>query len=565
MLDSAQVYINYRNKDSIYIQIYDATGSGGGPGGLLATDTLKLSGNNQYRWMSVSYTTRNVTVPTGKFYVCVKTPNSTVRFGLDQAQPVSRRTWEFTGSWTPYRGLERQDVMIRANVHKPGNSAIYVDAASGSDLNPGTSVLPLKTMTHALEVVSSTDSCYVRSGSYTGRLTFTPRHSGTATNRTVITAQAGHTPLLYSGGADGSLIDSAASYITFNGFTVYPGSLVSAYFQDAADVLFSNNRIYVPTMGYGLLAVGLTASLFKGNTVGPIADNVNPAEGIYLWATDQIRLDSNRVSGMIDAGIVLSMDDRTIACRNLVTGNLMGIALDMSGNDSIFNNTITGNGDAGIYSNGLMGSAATLNNIIAGNGYGFGWVDGGGALSSDYNDVWGNIYSDYNYGTYPVAAGANDISADPLYDASYHLLTGSPCINAGIAVGLPSVGAPDIGAFESGFKASPAGFGEDGGTANYRFGLWGSRPNPFRNTTTVVYSCPNPRAGEPAVQKVSLRVYNIAGQAVRTLVESAQSPGIHSVRWDGRDQSGLRVANGVYYLKLEIGRARAVSRIALIK
>jgi parallel beta-helix repeat protein len=567
MLDSAQVYVNYRNRDEIYIQVYDANGAGGGPGTLLAADTLRLNGNNQYRWMTASYITRNVTAATGKFFICVKTPSPTVRFGLDQSQPRSRRTWELTGGWTPFRGLESKDVMIRACVHKPNNSAIYVDAASGSDLNPGTSMLPLKTMTHAVEVVSSTDTCYVRSGSYTGRLTFTPRHSGNSTNRTVITAQAGHSPVLYSGGADGSLIDSAASYITFNGFAINPGSVVSAYCQDASEVQFTNNLIYVPTMGYGLLAVGAGSSLIKGNTVGPAADNAYPAEGIYLYGTDLIRVDSNRISGLIDAGIVLTFDSRTTVCRNLADHCFFGIDLYGSSGDSLYNNTFDGNTNSGIHVQGLGGTLVIRNTNSTNNYYGICW-DSSGAVSSDFNNIWNNFYNYKNPqlpgDTNIVPVGANDISADPLYGAGYQLSAGSPCINAGTAVGLPSVGAPDIGVFESSFKSATGGLGETPEAVSHSFGLLGNRPNPFAGSTVITYSCPGLQAGGVPT-KVSLRVYNIAGQLVRILVDQVQPPGVHTVRWDGLDRHGLRAANGIYCLKLETGGNRAISRITLIK
>lgn len=561
MLDSAQVYINYRNKDNLYIQIYDATGPGGSPGALLATDTLKLSGNNQYRWMSVSYTTRNVTVPTGKFFVCARTPNPTVRFGMDQAAPVSRRSWEFTGSWTPYRGLEGQEVMIRANVHKPNNSAIYVDAAFGSDLNPGTSALPLKTMTHAVEVISSTDTCYARSGSYTGRLTFTPRHSGTAANRTVITAQAGHTPLLYAGGADGSVIDSAASYITFSGFTVYPGSVVSAYFQDANNVLFTKNRVYVPTMGYGLLAVGLTASQIKGNTVGPSADNINPAEGVYLWGTDQVRIDSNRISGMIDAGIVLDSDTRTTVSRNLSDHCFFGIDLWGSSGDSLYNNTFDGNLNSGIHVQGISGTLVIRNTNSTNNIYGICW-DSSGSVSSDYNNIWNNTYNYKNPqapgDTNVVPAGVHDISADPQYTAAYHLLSASPCRNAGIPVGLPYLGtAPDIGAYEDWAKLMDADGAYPGGLSP-QFGLKQNRPNPFVRATTITYQL-------PAAGAVSLRVYNITGQLVRSLVSEVQNPGEHSVNWDGRDAGGRTVSAGVYHYRLVSGGQTQTRSLLYIK
>ena len=52
---------------------------------------------------------------------------------------------------------------------------------------------------------------------------------------------------------------------------------------------------------------------------------------------------------------------------------------------------------------------------------------------------------------------------------------------------------------------------------------------------------------------------------VRHVVDEELTPGIHSVRWDGRDRSGQRVAAGVYFAKLRTSRGRtdSIKMIAL--
>jgi hypothetical protein len=70
-------------------------------------------------------------------------------------------------------------------------------------------------------------------------------------------------------------------------------------------------------------------------------------------------------------------------------------------------------------------------------------------------------------------------------------------------------------------------------------------PNPFNPTTTIEYSIARPG-------RVTLRVYNVAGQLVRTLVDEPQEPGrVRSVRWDGRNNAGNTVSSGVYLYQLE--------------
>jgi flagellar hook assembly protein FlgD len=53
---------------------------------------------------------------------------------------------------------------------------------------------------------------------------------------------------------------------------------------------------------------------------------------------------------------------------------------------------------------------------------------------------------------------------------------------------------------------------------------------------------------------VKLSVYDASGKLVRELVSAVQNPSNYSVAWDGRDDSGRRLANGVYVLRLDADR-----------
>ena len=55
----------------------------------------------------------------------------------------------------------------------------------------------------------------------------------------------------------------------------------------------------------------------------------------------------------------------------------------------------------------------------------------------------------------------------------------------------------------------------------------------------------------PKTGQVSLKIYNISGQLVKTLVNREQGAGSYSVQWDGRDESGQAVANGVYLYQIK--------------
>jgi len=82
-------------------------------------------------------------------------------------------------------------------------------------------------------------------------------------------------------------------------------------------------------------------------------------------------------------------------------------------------------------------------------------------------------------------------------------------------------------------------------------------PNPFNPQTTIRYVL-------PSVEKVSLCIYNIKGQKVKTLIQETLPAGKHSVIWDGRDSNGKRVASGVYFYKLEMNTGKPLIKKMLL-
>ncbi|MBI5804574.1 T9SS type A sorting domain-containing protein [candidate division TA06 bacterium] len=84
-------------------------------------------------------------------------------------------------------------------------------------------------------------------------------------------------------------------------------------------------------------------------------------------------------------------------------------------------------------------------------------------------------------------------------------------------------------------------------------------PNPFTQSTLISYL-----VGQ--VEKdVSLNVYNISGQLVKTLFEGRQTPGTYSIKWNGLSQSGSRAGNGVYICRLVLGNRTFVKRMTLLR
>ena len=95
-------------------------------------------------------------------------------------------------------------------------------------------------------------------------------------------------------------------------------------------------------------------------------------------------------------------------------------------------------------------------------------------------------------------------------------------------------------------------------TVPVSFELGQNYPNPFNPTTTIQYALPEP-------VKVTLRVYNILGQVVRTLVDEHKEAGYYQADWDGKDQVGRSLSSGVYIYKIQAGDFVETKKMQLIK
>jgi flagellar hook assembly protein FlgD len=69
----------------------------------------------------------------------------------------------------------------------------------------------------------------------------------------------------------------------------------------------------------------------------------------------------------------------------------------------------------------------------------------------------------------------------------------------------------------------------------------------------------------PATSDVELAIFNADGQRVLTLVNGARPLGVHTVRWDGRDDRRHYVASGVYFARLAAAGAVTTKRLVFLK
>ncbi|MFQ5642039.1 MAG: FlgD immunoglobulin-like domain containing protein, partial [bacterium] len=100
----------------------------------------------------------------------------------------------------------------------------------------------------------------------------------------------------------------------------------------------------------------------------------------------------------------------------------------------------------------------------------------------------------------------------------------------------------------------------DAGLLPAVFVLEQNYPNPFNPRTTLRY-----RIRSAAPQRIVLRIYNLLGQEVRTLVDAIKPAGAYATTWDGRDRNGRQMASGVYLSHLQVGDQTQVRRMVLSK
>jgi len=77
-----------------------------------------------------------------------------------------------------------------------------------------------------------------------------------------------------------------------------------------------------------------------------------------------------------------------------------------------------------------------------------------------------------------------------------------------------------------------------------QFALFQNYPNPFNPSTTIIYNL-------QVASRVTLKIFNLLGQEVKTLVDAVQDAGYKSIQWNGRNTEGRSVASGVYFYRLE--------------
>jgi len=167
---------------------------------------------------------------------------------------------------------------------------------------------------------------------------------------------------------------------------------------------------------------------------------------------------------------------------------------------------------------------------------------------------WSEIHWD------PNQAGSGDPGLVDIENGDYHLKSNSLLRGRGTNLSeyysvdyqgnsLPESGAWDVGAFQ---------FPESSPDIIKNFVLRQNYPNPFNTSTVINFIIPK-------TDNVTMVVYNLMGQKIRTLLKNKLGAGNHFVRWNGKDNKGNMVSSGIYFYRLEWGNCIETKKMILMR
>ena len=502
----------------------------------------------------------------------------------------------------------------------------YYVSKNGKDSNNGLSISnSFLTLQKAANMVSTGDSVIVFEGNYVG---FDIRTSGSenspivfkAVNQNVIINKPNYKT------SDGINVENA-NWIVIDGFKIVNQARAGIRAAVSNFIVIKNN--YCTQNNYWGIFTGFTNDIILENNICSYSVQQH---GIYVSNSgDRPTVRNNECYGNNGCGIQLNADASQggdgIITNAVINGNILydngtggGSAINLDGvqNSIIYNNLIYNNHATGIALFMIDGAEGSKNNKVYNNtiinpAYAR-WamlINSGSTGDTLYNNIFinhhnfrgsisvdassiNNFFSDYNIivDRLSIDDGESSMSLanwqklgydlhsqiampeDQLFinsvSGNFHLITGSQAINTGTSLvsnlvssditGLsrPQGDGIDIGAYE--YSPETGIYKEE--TVN-TFQLYQNYPNPFNPSTKIRYNIPK-------TSFVSLKIYNMLGKEIETLVDEEQPPGLHEVTFSlenltKRFHFKTGYASGIYICRLLAGDYSAAKKIVLLK
>ncbi len=414
---------------------------------------------------------------------------------------------------------------------------------------------------------------------------------------------------------------------TVNGYQ-YAGGLIGFIYSSTATVENCTVDGFVTGVSYVGGIVGSSNSDITDCVVHADVEGVMYTGGIlgYSWGVDVSGCaTTGNVKGETRTGGIIgcaNFGSETIDCRFLGTvygtfyvGGINGESVESDINDSYINATVTSSGNLTGGMVGYQTTASSVNGCFAkgvvsseGNSVGgiVGWNNGGSTITNCYNfaQISGNervggitgrnivnaeVHNCYSKGliegvdeTGGLVGFSSSIVENSFWDtetsgqeqssggtglSTEDMLSIATYLDAGWDfIGETDNGIEDIWTLNvninegypyltwQNYLTAP----EDEVAPPVQEILLSNYPNPFNPTTTISFSIPKD-------DKVELKVYNIRGQLVKTLVNDNLEAGKHEVIWNGKDTQNRSVGSGVYLYRLEAGGKSIVRKMLMLK
>jgi hypothetical protein len=256
--------------------------------------------------------------------------------------------------------------------------------------------------------------------------------------------------------------------------------------------------------------------------------------GIYVASSGAIDVANTAVQNC-NRGVFSTGSNSVALTDCLLEANDYG-AYASSGNISFLRTSVINNLTYGVY---LAGATPTFGNNLAewNDIYGNGSGNAGRDLRNHLTDIEAKFV---HWGT---------MDHGDILDQTFDFHDNN---NHGYITVLPYVNS------QHDTEASAVDDGPGSATVPMAFGLHQNAPNPFNPSTVIRFEL-------AAASKVKLRVYDISGALVATLLDEQVAAGYHQAVWHGDDEQGRGVASGLYFYRIQAGGNLETRPMMLVK
>jgi hypothetical protein len=102
-------------------------------------------------------------------------------------------------------------------------------------------------------------------------------------------------------------------------------------------------------------------------------------------------------------------------------------------------------------------------------------------------------------------------------------------------------------------------------TPAFRTKLDQNYPNPFNPVTTISFSVGNGEVGAFGRASVRLDIFDVSGRRIAVVVNKELAEGNYSVHWNGKSDSGRRLASGIFFMRLAVGQQILSKKMILLR